>query len=463
VTVAEGKVRAFAEWAVARRGEPLGDEVQHGATRALVDWYAATVPGSEMEPARILRSALSFALGEGTAGLVPDGVRTDPRTAALVNGTASHTAELDDIFRDGIYHPGSPTVAAALALAEHLRSSGEELLRAIAIGYEISSRVSAAVQPAHYTYWHTTGTVGTLGAAAAAGELLGLDAPQLAHALANATTMAAGLQQAFRSDAMSKPLHAGHAAEAGLLAALTARDGFTGAPDILEGDAGFGAAMSADVDWDAAVAALGRTPWAVCQPTVKFHACCGHTFAAIDAALQLRSEGLDADRIESIDVTTYSVALKVAGNPDPHTAFEAKFSLAYTVAAALLFGKVRLEAFTDERLDDARQRALLEKVRVHASPEFDALVPGQRCAHLEVRLDDGTVVERLRTTRKGDPDDPLTDEELREKYDELVGGVVGADRAARFGEALWKVAAAPDVRAVTALLSENPTRRTVAS
>lgn len=446
-------VRSFADFAVGCRRDPLSHEVRHGATRALVDWYAATVPGAGMEPAQILRSSLSFAIGRGQSTLVPDGTPTDPRTAALVNGTASHTAELDDIFRDGIYHPGSPTVAAAVAVAEHLGSSGEELLRAIAVSYEVSSRISAVIQPAHYNYWHTTGTVGTLGAAVAAGELLGLDAGQLAHALANATTMAAGLQQAFRSDAMSKPLHAGHAAEAGVLAAFAARDGFTGAPDILEGAAGFGAAMSADVDWDAAVSALGQGNWAVTQQTIKNHSCCGHTFAAIDAALELRAAGLDPDRIESIHVTTYSLAIRVAGNPNPTTAFEAKFSLAYTVATALLIGSVRLDAFTPERLADERLRALVARVRLQPSAEYDALVPGQRCARLEIRLNDGSVVERLRTTRKGDPDDPLTDEELRDKYDELVGGVVGAAGAARFGEALWAVSSAPNVRDVTALLA----------
>ena len=137
------------------------------------------------------------------------------RAAALINGAAAHTVEVDDIFRDGIYHPGAPTIPAALALAQARGASGEQFLRAVIVGYEISTRIGAAMGRAHYKYWHNTGTIGCFGACAAAAELLRLDAARFAHALATVTTFSAGLQQAFRMDSMSKPLHAGHAAEAG--------------------------------------------------------------------------------------------------------------------------------------------------------------------------------------------------------------------------------------------------------
>lgn len=435
----------FAAFAVESRAKPLPDEVTDAATRALVDWYAATLAGSTMQPAVILRRALKSSIGSGPASLLPDGAPTDPRVAALINGTASHTAELDDIFRDGIYHPGSPTVAAALAAGQQLGSSGAYLLRAIAVGYEIGDRIAAAMQPAHYAYWHTTGTVGTLGAAAAVAELLELDIEPFAHAVATATTNAAGLQQAFRSDAMSKPLHAGHAAEAGLIAAFAAKEGFTGALDILEGPVGLGMAMSDGPDWDAALAKLGK-PWAVTQPTVKNHSCCGHTFAAIDAALELRAEGLDVSAIRSVDVETYTTATKVAGYADPQSAFEAKFSLAYCVGAALQLGRVRLAAFTPERLADPVLRDLVSRVTVRAAEEFDEYFPGMRPARVTVHLADGTSVTRTRRTRKGDPDDPLTDEELRDKFDDLAHPVIGEAAARAFGDALWAARSAGDLR-----------------
>lgn len=441
-------VESFAAFAAEKRSGPLPDEVYAAATRALVDWYGATLAGSRMEPAKILRRALG--VGQGTGGparLVPDGARTDTRAAALINGTASHIAELDDIFREGVYHPGSPTVAAALAAAEQLGAPGERLLRAIAVGYEIGDRIAAAMQPAHYTYWHTTGTIGTIGAAAAVAELLELDTERFAHALATATTNAAGLQQAFRSDSMSKPLHAGHAAEAGLVAALAAGEGFTGALNILEGPVGLGVAMSDAPDWDAAVRALGR-PWAVTQATVKNHSCCGHTFAAVDAALELRAEGLDAASIESVEVETYTTATKVAGYADPATPFEAKFSVAYCVAAALGLGAVRLAAFTPERVADPDLRKLTSRVTVRPSGEFDKDFPGLRRARVTVRTADGTSLVRTRNTRKGDPDDPLTDDELKAKFDDLAVPVVGEDGARALAATLWAIRSAGDVSAL---------------
>lgn len=436
----------FARFAVSARADVLPAPVYDASSRAVTDWFGATIAGSVMEPARILRMALAHAEGSGESTVVPGGTRTDPRTAALINGTASHTAELDDIYREGVYHPGSPTVAAALAVGQHVHASGEQMLRAVAVGYEIGDRISAAVQPAHYRYWHTTGTVGTIGAAAAGAELLGLDVDRFAHALATAATMSAGLQQAFRSDAMSKPLHAGHGADVGVLAALAAAEGYTGALDILEGSAGFGAAMSEDVDWQQAVAAVGQ-PWAVGLATVKNHACCGHTFAAIDAALQLRAEGLDPDSIDQLTVETYSTAVAVAGNTDPSTAFEAKFSLAYCVAAALVLGSVRLAAFTDESLADPRIRELMTRIAVVADRGFDAEFPGRRRARLTVEADQVSTV-RMRNTRKGDPDDPLTDQELRDKFDDLAVPVLGERPAADLAVRLEDLLHLADVHAL---------------
>jgi 2-methylcitrate dehydratase PrpD len=443
-------LHSFAEFAVAERERGLPADVQQAANRAVVDWFSATVAGSGMDAARIMRATLLDGDGApGPCSLVPGGERTAARTAALINATASHIAELDDIYREGIYHPGSPTVGAVLAAAELTGAGGADLLRAVAVGYEIGDRIAAAMQPAHYTYWHTTGTVGTIGAAAGAAELLELDAEQFAHALATATTMAAGLQQAFRSDAMSKPLHAGHAAEQGLLAAMLAAKGFTGALDVLDGEAGFGAAMGRGPDWAPAVAALGD-PWGVTRATVKNHSCCGHTFAAVDAALALRTQGVSAEDVREIHVATYSTAVKVAGNPDPRTAFEAKFSTAYCVAAALALGSVRLRAFEDERLVDPRLRDLVDRTTLVADPEYDAGFPGRRCARVTVVDGSGTEHTYERTTRKGDPDDPLTDAELRDKFEDLTVPVLGQSQTGRLSEALWTLPQVSDVRELSA-------------
>src|SRR5512147_124730 len=294
-------VEQFARWAVEYRALPIAPDVLHHAKRAVIDWYAALLPGSVVEPAVLLEKGLAEELDRGKARLAL-GRSATVRAAALINGTAAHTAEVDDIFRDGIYHPGAPTIAAALALAQARGASGGQFLRAVIVGYEISTRLGAAMGRAHYRFWHNTGTIGVFGACAAAAELLQLDALRFAHALATATTFSAGLQQAFRMDSMSKPLHAGRAAEAGVTAALAAAEGVTGSLDVIEGDAGYGTAMSNNPDWEKCLSSLGKT-FNICRMTFKNHTCCGHTFAAIDGALALKARMKVAAReIERIRV-----------------------------------------------------------------------------------------------------------------------------------------------------------------
>lgn len=426
----------LAEFAVGYRERASQPVVRHAAVRAVVDWTANTVYGGREAPARILRQAVTES--DGTAYVIPDGGRVSPRTAALVNGTASHTAELDDIYRDGLYHPGSPTIAAALAVAEHVGASGAALLRAVAVGYEVGCRVAEAVNPAHYRYWHTTGTVGALGAAAAAADLLDLSPAQVAHALATATTMGAGLQQAFRSDAMSKPVHAGHAADTGVLAAMAAARGLTGALDAFDGPAGFAAAMADSADIAKAVE-NPDAPACVTRMTVKKHACCGHTFAAVDAALVLRDRGLRAADVARIEVHTYRTAIDVAGNRDPKSAFEAKFSIGYCVAAALVRGAVRLEAFDANALRDPEIRRLLALTDVRADEDFDRAFPRQRGALVRLFDRSGAAIAHRQPTRRGDPDAPLTDDEVRAKFDYLVRPVLGERRTGALAAALWRL------------------------
>jgi 2-methylcitrate dehydratase PrpD len=432
-------IEFIAEYAVREQSSALPAEVLHHAKRVVIDWFAALIPGGVLAPSTLLMRALSDDIGRGGAILYPSGKRATLRTAALINGTASHVVEFDDIFRDGIIHPGSPVIAAALAAAQNYDANGDLLLRAVIAGYEISTRVAVAVNPAHYKFWHTTGTVGTFGAAAAVGTILRLDRERMSHALATSMTMAAGLQQAFRSDAMSKPLHAGHAAEAGALAAMGAAEGMTGALDILEGEYGFGKAMSGKCDWSKALDGLGQR-YNITQMTVKNHGCCGHAFAAIDGCLAVRgAHGLDAGKIRRIRIATYKTAIDVTGNATPATAFEAKFSTPYTVSTALLHGSVRLDAFEPERLNEPAVRELMKRVELTVDPELDASFPGQRAARIEIEMEDGTRLRHFQPTRKGDPDQPLSDAELEHKFMELAGTVMGEESARQLLEDLWRL------------------------
>jgi 2-methylcitrate dehydratase PrpD len=423
-------VERCAAWAARFRRQPIPPEVVHHARRAVIDWHAALYPGAVLAPATLLERALAEELDRGEARLAL-GRKATVRAAALINATAAHTAEVDDIFRDGIYHPGAPTIAAALALA-----SSKDLLRSIVVGYEISTRIGAAMGRAHYKYWHNTGTIGCFGAAAAAAEALGLDANRFAHALATVATFSAGLQQAFRMDSMSKPLHAGHAAEAGVLAALAAREGVTGSLDVMEGEVGYGRAMGGDPDWSKAFATLGED-FHITRMTFKNHACCGHTFAAIDGALALKNRmRVHPSEIEGIEVATYRAGLEVAHYENPATPAEARFSLKYVVATGLIHGSVRLAAFEKDRLEDPATRALMKRIRASLDPGLDAAFPAQRAARVAIHAG-GRREEHLQPTRIGDPDAPLSDAQLEDKYLELAAPVIGAHRAKEELARLW--------------------------
>jgi 2-methylcitrate dehydratase PrpD len=434
----ENPLLVLAEHAAAWRGRPLLPEVERHARRALLDWFAALLPGCRHPPATLLAAALAPERGNGRAVCYVDGKTSGLRHAALLNATASHTVEFDDIYRDAGYHPGCPTIGAALAAAQAQGATMHDLLRAMVAGYEVSCRVGLAVQPSHYRYWHTTGTVGTLGAAAATALLLGCDAVRMAHAIATAATFAGGLQQAFRGAGMSKPLHPGHAAEAGALAAMAAAGGITGALDVLHGAAGFAAATSEDSGkWDRALAGLGA-PLAITEMTFKNHGCCGHIFAALDAVRALRAEhGFTPAEVARIHVGGYGATKDICDRPDAVTEQEARFSTQYCVAAMLVLGGVRLAAFAPESLANPAIRALLPKVSVSLDPELADAYPARRAANVTIELNDGRRLFRHQPTRKGDPDAPLSDAELSEKFQELTAPVIGARAAAELEEQLW--------------------------
>jgi 2-methylcitrate dehydratase PrpD len=409
-------VERFADWAVSYREKALEKEVIHHARRAVIDWHAALYPGMVVPPATLLEKAFAAE-------------SRSPRLKALIEGTAAHTVEVDDIFRDGIYHPGAPTIAAATAF------SHKDYLRAVVVGYEISTRIGAAMGKAHYKHWHNTGTIGCFGAAAAAAEALKLERKQFAHALATVTTFAAGLQQAFRMDSMSKPLHAGRAAEAGVTAALAAREGVTGSLDVM---VGFAAAMGDKPDWEKGLATLGRD-FHITQMTFKNHACCGHTFAAIDGALELKKRmQVKAEDIEQVEVATYKAGVEVAGYENPGTPAEGRFSLKYVVATALTHGSVRLAAFESARLNHPATKRVMERISVCVDPQLEAAFPAKRQARVAIRAK-GKREEWLQPTRVGDPDAPLSDRMLEEKYFELVTPVLGEARAREVLARLWQL------------------------
>lgn len=408
---------------------------EHDVRRAMVDWFACVIAGGPHPPASLMATALAGERGVGRAMCYVDGQPSGIRHAALLNAVAAHVVEFDDIHRDSGHHPGSVTIAAALAAAQAHGASLATLHRAITAGYEVACRIGMAVTPSHYRHWHTTGTVGTMGAAAAVAVVLGCGAEKIAHAIALATTMTGGLQQAFRGEGMSKPLHPGHAAEAGALAAMSAAAGMTGALDVLHGPVGFAAATSDSTGrWS-----VPEGPPLISAMTFKNHGCCGHIFPALDAMAALRAaREFTADDITQIHIGGYGPTKDVCDRPDARTEQQCRFSAQYCMGALLVLGGVRLAAFAPEQLGNPAIRAIMPRVTVSLDPELASAYPRQRAANLTVTLRDGTVLRHHQPHRKGDPELPLSDDDLSAKFMELAAPVLGEATARARLEALWR-------------------------
>ncbi|MCL6247925.1 MmgE/PrpD family protein [Acinetobacter sp. ANC 4945] len=436
-------IQKYAEYAALEAQRDLNTETLHHAKRVVLDWFSALYPGFVSEVGENIVATFEEECGIGKSRIPSLNKNAFSSTAAWVMGTTSHAVEFDDIFRDAVYHPGVPVISAALAVADEYQRSGLEFLKAVVVGYEVSTRLGAAVQPSHYKYFHTTGTVGAIGSAAAAAFLINPNDKNIfSHAVATATTFASGLQQAFRSDAMTKALHGGHAASIGVTAAKAAAKGITGALDILEGEVGFGAALSKDPKWEKATLNLG-TDYNVCKMTQKNHGCCGHTFAAIDGVLEIRSQilnqNLNLEDVENITVRTYQTALDVTGNFNPESAFQCRFSLPYVVSHGFLHGSVRLNAFIDEQMASIETRELMKKLILESDDELTSKFPNQRAAKVKLTLKNGQSFEHFSPCRKGDPEAPLSDEELDNKFYELVEGVLTTSHAKELRDQIWNL------------------------
>ena len=410
----------LAEWLVAWTGKPLRGEMIKVSSDYVLDWLGAAIAGQVTPPGQILMD-YAFAQGDGTCSIVGSELTRSAEVAALVNGGLSHIVEMDDLDRGSVLHPGAVVIPAALAVAEREQASGRDFLAAVIVGYEVAIRIGEAVGKQHYFYFHNTATCGVFGAAAAAGYLLGLSAEQVVWALGNAGTQAAGLWEFNRDGAMSKHLHAGRAAASGVLAADLAARGFTGTRFILEGERGFFAATAPDAQPERVIEGLGdgASPLKICGVSIKPHASCRHTHPAIDAALALRPE-LDLMAIEQITIDSYQAALDLCDNPAPHSPYAAKFSLHYCVASALYRGRAGLTDFTLDEIQTVAVQSLLSRTVATVAPDMEARYPAAWPTRLRIRLKDGTIHETTVDNPKGDPENPLSQAELEDKFGDLV-------------------------------------------
>lgn len=328
---------------------------------------------------------------------------------AMLWGALCHILETDDLHRRSLVHPGCAVVPAVIALGGGM--PGKKALTALLFGYEAATRVGIAAGPEHYRFWHNTATFGPFGSAMAASCLLDLSENQIVDALGNAGTQSAGLWEFLETGAESKHLHAGRAAEAGVVAAELASLGLSGAPRILEGERGL---IAATCPGGNASIALEREadPWQIHETSIKPWPSCRHTHAAIDLGCRAHAE-IDWRSITSVTVTSYKDALALCDRVEPHTAYEAKFSLQHTVAAALADGEVTFESFEAAALD--RLRRLAARVHLTSGEPFQSAYPAQWGAKLMIAAEKGE--QRIFETRvtRGDPEAKISRDDLLRK------------------------------------------------
>ena len=420
----------LSSWLVRWRNTGLPADELTTARRYVLDWLGSALAGAVTDPGA---SLVDYARAQpvGPTSVVGVGLARSPEVAALVNGGLSHIVEMDDLDRGSVLHPGAVVIPAALAVAERDRATGHTFLSAVVAGYEVAIRLGEAVGKRHYYYFHNTGTCGVFGAAAAAGWLLGLTEEQFVWAFGNAGTQAAGLWEFNTDGDMSKHLHAGRAAANGVLAADLARRGFTGARCILEGDRGFFAATAPDAN----PVALANF-WTLNPPShsfkiggvsIKPHASCRHTHAAIDAALDLRAQlGGQASSAQAVSdaarihVNTYQAVLDLCDEPDPQTPYAGKFSLQYCVASALCRGHVGLADFTPEAIGDPTVRRLLSRISASMDQGYEARYPAEWPSGIRLTLANGSILSAAVDHPRGDPENPITPDELTDKFRQLA-------------------------------------------
>jgi 2-methylcitrate dehydratase PrpD len=420
--------RALATFLADLRFEELPEPVIERTKELVLDWIASALAGREARPVQILESlAAHMGPREGTSEILVSRRRTSPLFAALVNGAASHVVEQDDVHNEAVFHPATVVFPAVLAAAQDVGASGKEVLVASVAGYEAGIRIGAYLGRSHYRVFHTTGTAGTLAAAAAVAHLLHADTETMLHALGSAGTQAAGLWEFLRDAADSKQLHTAKAAADGLLSAYIARDGFTGARHILEGKQGMAAGMSSDADASKLTTGLGER-WAVLETSFKFHASCRHTHPAADALLQAMQEHhLTADRIAHIRAYVHQAAIDVLGPVnDPQTVHQAKFSMGFVLALIALYQRAGIEEFSEEALHDPRIREVLGRVEMIFDPEIDAAYPQRWLSKVEVETTDGDLFISRVAVPKGDPENTLERAEIEDKARRLAAYRQGA-------------------------------------
>jgi len=408
----------IAQYVASQNPGCLTADVRHEAGRALLNFFGCAIGASRHATIEAALAAVKPFAGAAQSPVFGRRDRLDALNAAMVNGTSSHVFDFDDTLLSCSLHPSGPVAAAQLALLGHRPASGADFVLAFVLGVEVEARIAEAIHARHFPAgWHTTGTVGVIGAAVACGRMLGLDAARLVNAIAIASTQASGIRAAFGS--MCKPFHVGHAAQSGLTAALMAERGFTGSPQALQGPRGFAEVLGLGSSLDAVPDQLGNG-FALMSNSSKPYACGLVLHPVIDGCIAVREASrFLPSQVERVDIQVDPSVLDLTGKEDPRTGLEGKFSVYHAAAVALLRGDGNEDEFSDAIVRDSTVASLRKRVVPVASPEI-----AKDAAVVRVTLKDGTVHAHTVFHATGSIDFPMSDAQIVRKFRKLSGSAL---------------------------------------
>ena len=460
-----GVTKAVASFVQMSKFDALPEKAVFEAKRCLIDGFGVVLAGATVHGSAIVREYVkTFDVAtRGASVLGPERLSANAGHAALANAASGHAMDYDDTqlssTPDRVFglltHPTVPVLASSLAVAEKLGVSGRAFLEAFLIGFEVECKIAEAIKPEHYLRgFHSTGTMGTFGAAASAARLLALTPAQIPHALGIAASMSSGIRVNFGS--MTKPLHAGRAAENGITAAELASRGFTAADDGLDGEWGFFQVLGGGADLPRIVGALGR-PFSIVDPGVSFkpYPCGSLGHPTMDAMLKLVTDhDVKPDQVAHVAVRAGSNILNPLRYKTAKTELEAKFCLPFMMSSILLRRRAGIREFTDEFVSSAPVQAMMTKVDTVFDPQIEARGFDKMRSVIVVELKDGRTLTQPSDERyRGGPENPFTRADLHAKFTDCASLVLSPDRIKRALDAIESVERLASIRELVSVMT----------
>lgn len=443
--------------------DSLSDDVIDRCRYLTLDFLGCAIRGSISDSTRpVLRIAAARAAAGTAVPIIGTATRGEATFAALAIGAAAHSLELDDVVNSASLHPAVAVMPAALAAGYAAGCSGPDFLSAVVCGYELMVKLGIALDPAsHYRRgFHPTGTCGTFGAAVAAGKIMGLDEKALLSAIGIAGSQAAGSLEFLADGSFTKRLHAGWAAHSGMIAASLAAEGFSGPATILEGSHGFLYGYSDKMQPQAVLENWGL-PWEVMNTSIKPHACCRYKQGPIDCIISLvREHKLSADEIEAVEIGMLEAGFALVAEPEekkrtPQSVVDAQFSMPFGAALAILRQNASLDRYCIEEIRNPEIMQLMKRVRCVRDPALNREFPRKWPASVTITTKRGSVLKKRVDHPKGDPENPLSWDELIEKFKALASEVLHLERCEEIVQLVSRLDDVRDIRELFYLLQKQ--------